>query len=317
MNLLAAVSATTHVITHVITLRLIGITLFVMPQPSVISTVAIRQQSSPAPVPFVAIMPNIPSHIMLGENPTLKVSTAAHASGSSPLNGDIEPHQAFLIFKDQDLQDVKGWEVMRLEDGYLAIPLHGEHLTLAGNSSNPPVTGNVNLGHITDPANPIPLRPEYRPPAYSDAAAVFEMPTGTLRTCAKTPGDPNTRIDVELDLTNDGSFTFRSGDKTLTVRGDAIVVAANAPFAYLKDPKTYHNEMVAHNEAYCRMLTSGQCWAGVHSLTRINLSSTGDGSGCKDQSGFRTNSNQSSRLPAVPPQINEIMNSECSNSRWP
>jgi hypothetical protein len=306
------------------TVHFVGITLFIVPPPSVISGVRLGQESPSSE--FVAIMPNIPSHILLAENPTTtaalaapghKVTTSRSAvtgepvrANGMPLNGDVEHHEAFLIFQEQDLLDVNGWEVKRLESHYLAIPLHGEHLTFVSDAPNPPVNATLPLRHLTDPMNPTPLRPEYMPPAYSDAAAVFEMPNGTLKVCSKDP-KAGARIDVEATLKNNGTFTIRAGNKSLTVAGSAIVVAAHAPFEYVNNHEVHATGM-PHNIVYCRMLVSGNCSTAIRSLT---IDSAGPGP-CKDPSIFITGTERRI-VPPVPPDINQLADFACSTTQWP
>lgn len=321
MNLIASAVATVH---------FVGITLFIPPPPPMITRLTGTPQSSPAE--FVAVMPNIPSHIVPPENPTAliapapaehKVTTARTAAldapaspRTSPLNSDVEHHEAFLVFTEQDLLDVQGWEVKRLELGFLAIPLQGEHLTFVNDAPDPAVNTTIALPHITNPSNPTNLRPEYQPPAYSDAAAVFEIPNGTLKPCAKDPGSWSSRIDVELTLTNHGTFTIRSGKKSLTVNGNAIVVAANTPFEYVNE-HTAHANGKPHNVVYCRMLTSGNCSAAMMAPADFTISHPNGGPPpCKDTNMAMPNGQQRI-VPAVPPTINSLMDYACSTTQWP
>src|SRR5258705_12645514 len=107
------------------TVHFVGLTVFIPPPPSVISSVTL-DQPSPSPE-FVAVMPNVPSHIMLPADQTAvsvpattgrKVATSRSTitdgpvrSSSTPLNGDVEHHEAFLIFQSKNLIDVNAWEV--------------------------------------------------------------------------------------------------------------------------------------------------------------------------------------------------------------
>src|SRR5258706_7111207 len=286
MSLFAVVVKTVTV--HVATIHFVGLVLFT-PPPSAITA---KLTTNPAPE-FVAIMPFVPSHIPPDSTP---IATAiavpdgsshksvsqppASAGGAQsatrapqithettfPANHPVEPHTAFLIFKDSDLLDVIGWEVKRFEPGYLGIQLTGEHLSFVSDAALQDVSTRLSLGRAGRAGAQ--LRPEYLPPDYSDAAAVFSIPNGQLAACAKGTNNPNslTRIDTELKLNNSGQLTIRSGTKNLTVVGDAFVVAAHIPSAH-----AVHQDPFAspHYTVYCTMTgtSAGLCTLPMASLT--------------------------------------------------
>jgi len=234
-----------------------------------------------------------------------KVATASNLS--------VETHIPFLIFQARDLVDVSGWEVKRFESGYLGIQLNGEHLNFVADGVNQAVNSNLALGHVGGQ-----LRPEYQPPAFSDAAAVFMIPVGDLRACGNVTGNPPivgplTRIDTELRLNNNGTFTIQAGTKRLTVDGDATVVAADVPFAYADHHGLSHTG-AAHYTFYCAMTgTSGACSAPMPSLSASNQILP-----CHDSSMVMTGDPASRmELPTIPSGLNLLMDFACSNSQWP
>ncbi|HWJ41619.1 MAG TPA: hypothetical protein VNT29_10805 [Candidatus Limnocylindrales bacterium] len=317
-------------IAQVATIHFLGIVVFIQPPDATRAT----RTESPSTI-TVAVMPNVPAHILAGApittaaavpsgpmhkatvqpapSPGSSQSAARFGSGvTPPENHIVEPHNAFLIFKDSDLLDVSGWEVKRFETGFLGIQLNGEHISFVADGPNQIDSSPLNLGQVTGQ-----LRPEYLPPAYSDAAAVFSIPNGELAACAKGTNNPGlmTRIDTELRLINSGQLTVQSGTKILTVRGDASVVAAMVPFTFAN-----HNELnpqsAAHYNVYCAMTGNvGPCSAPLADLSLVANPKILQ---CHDNTMITGGSPDSrENLPVIPNSIDHLLDVACSNSRWP
>jgi hypothetical protein len=325
MDLVTAAAKT--IVVHTAILHFVGLTFFTAPP----APESVKALNAPE---FVAIMPFVPSHISAGATDPRAVTNASPQKDQAktartdnsgqvqqiPLQSPnallVDPHVALLIFKERDLLDVTGWEVKRLETGFLSIQLTGEHLTFSGDLPNQNVNRSLALGRVTGSRQ---LRPEYMPPAYSDAAAVFDIPSADITACASLPVDPNkpfpflVRVDTELTLRNNGELTIKSGTKSLTVSGDAIVVAANTPLPYADHHDT-HTNGVPHNAVYCAMTTgNAPCNVAFPSQQDMNLHPIGQ---CHDDT-LVMGGGTVSRIPALPPTINALVDFACSNSQWP
>jgi hypothetical protein len=326
---LVTVAAKTIVV-HIAILHFVGLTFFTAP-PASESTKTLDDTE------FVAIMPFVPSHVSAGAtDPTIATSATSPqrmkthtarlddsvAGGSQPLTPSathsllFDPHVALIIFKDKDLLDVSGWSVKRLESGFLSIELTGEHLTFAGYLPNQNVSRSLSLGRVTGSTQ---LRPEYMAPAYSDAAAVFKIPNTDIAACASQPIDPAkpfpflVRVDTEVTLRNSGQLIIKSGAKSLTVIGNAVVTFANTPLPFADHQATATNG-VPHNGVYCTMTTgSAPCDVAFPSQQDMTLHPIGR---CHDAT-MVMEGGTVARFPAVPHRIDSLVDFACSNTQWP
>ena len=255
--------------------------------------------------------------------------SAPTISGTVPATPHIQAHTALLMFKERDLLNVKGWEVTRLDTGFLSIQLNGEQLSFETDAANQDVKPILGLGHLVAQE----LRSQFKPPSYSDAAAVFSIPTGTLTACRKVfvpappvptaigrvpldsapldpvPLDPTrNRIDTELTLNNGGTLTIRAGTKRLTVSGDATLIAANIPMGWAEG-KGVESSGIPHNTVYCMMM-AGDC--AIPALTKQASDTIKP---CNDTSGMRVPSGVT--LPSIPARIDSLIDFACSNTQWP
>jgi hypothetical protein len=150
---------------------------------------------------------------------------------------------------------------------------------------------------------------------YSAAAAVFDLGRSVVTACmsgATTSNqDPITRVDAEVVLANAGTVTIKeTGGKSLTLRGDAFVVALNVPppwaLHHLADPKSEKN----HFKVYCAMTGDTDCeWP----LMRPKIPPFPGP--CTDTSNLRP-----AGAPPPPdalPELTKAADLFCSTSSWP
>ena len=314
------------IVVHATILHFVGLTFFTAPPAS-------ESSKTLDDTEFVAIMPFVPEHVSGGAadatNATSPQRMKAHTARlddsvpggfqpSTPATHPLvfDPHVALIIFNDKDLLDVSGWNVKRLESGFLSIELTGEHLTFAGYLPHQNVSRSLSLGRVKGSRQ---LRPEYMSPAYSEAAAVFNIPNADIAACASQPIDATKpfpfliRVDTEVTLRNSGQLIIKSGAKSLTVRGDAVVILANTPQPFADHHATSTNG-VPHNAVYCTMTTgSAPCDVAFPSQEDMTLHPIGR---CHDAT-MVMDGGTVARFPALPHRIDSLVDFACSNTQWP
>lgn len=310
-----------------------------------------------------AILPGIHHTVA---NPTLRHEHRMHTVSTSPrtkvssttstsLSGDsanIEPHMALLIFpsgiRDQTKSD---WMAAPLPSvipalaGYEYVPLEGEHITfIADAPGNGAAQMPANMPKLPR-ANRGALKPEYQWP-YARAAAVVDIPEGTLEMCKPPETVASGRIDTQLILQTTGKLTIvavKAGAvKTLVIdtsRSPRIYVA-NVPPPRLQGAPTTVSDLHLrdpHHYAYFRMIGENPP-SGKRGIPVVETGAppvcacrqepafhvTGPGSGSDPTNPASTErrlmaSRQEIKEPPQPPSLLGVVvaNAECSNTQWP
>lgn len=263
-----------------------------------------------------AILPRIGSdhgmHISMGDTKLPRESDPSQ----------VEDHVAVVIYRNEDLLSDSGrWKTTgRLDNGWRYVELDGEHVEFLTNQRNGepripaelprPVPSESCLQVAGKPAT---LKDEFQGPNYKGAVAVFDIPFGTLDTCAAVTPSEAERIDTALLLRTKGVVvvaakkTTELAAKTLTLDGDAVVFVANVPPHYLlKGVPSPESQGAAHWEAYNAMLDT-QC-PGRPEPPRVtkpcNLSAI--------STAWKIASDRKTA-----PEVIRIVDSGCSNTQWP
>jgi len=224
---------------------------------------------------------------------------------------NVEPHTAMIAFDPQALVSVKGWKPAALgNDGWFYIELSGEHLTfvpdLANDAVTPPET--LLLPHL---GKTHALTTPYTYPNYAGAAAVFEIPTGTLNACVGS-GTTSGRIDTTLTLQTSDTLTITSTTekKSITLKAGYPVIIANVPLSYAM---THNPAGHAHNhfQVYCAMTGQAPCsWPPPATTSTIPTKPL---TTC-DNPHFRPAAGHQTPPPPPPLAMNDFA---CSNTQWP
>lgn len=220
-----------------------------------------------------AILPTIthdfnPSSIL---NPPTQVAAAPSSSASpsaapASFATHIEPHVALLVFREDIVVNDSQWYaspiVSRFPEAtelasYKYVQLTGEHVTFIVNAPNNLAAGlPANMPRLPTCGTTGELTSSYQWP-YSQAAAVVDIPEGTLSVCKKA--ELAGRIDTRLMLNTTGTLTVvatKSGIvKTL------VLNTTNNPTIYLANVPPPRGEGLApagvrsgHYLAYYRMI---------------------------------------------------------------
>ena len=305
---------TSHALIH-----FVGILAF-MTAPQSETTRAARPQLARTqfvPPRVVAVLPRIErvEHANPGMAQTARVKNPSQPAPIDWLAG-VENHAAILAFKETDEPVVTGWTKNHLwtsPDGeeWSYIKLNGERITFQTGAYNPPTSmANLALPHITE-ALDTPNRAlvaGYKPPAYSLAAAVIEIPGGALRPCASAADGVNGRIDTEVTLATSGPLKISGGSgKSLTLLGNATLFIGNLPLSYGMHTANDHYSL-DHYKAYCAM---------VSGATRCNLKEVEASIPVCGENQMRLPNGVDPPRTISPPTPMNLATFECSNSQWP
>jgi hypothetical protein len=227
----------------------------------------------------------------------------------------IEQHVAILAYHGKACAKAPCPGVtLRGVPGYRYIPLDGGrvHFQVNGENPEPTAASLPPLPHLaTCCPNMGKLSGAFRGPSYEGAAAIVDIPAGTLTSCgAQIAGmdASHKRIDTTLSLQSTGKTIVVSivrndaETTTLTLRADAAIIIANLPKPWVAGHRLdYHMTGTPHYQAYYGM-------------------GSGDGSACNSLENCS---------PIVPLCVDQAFlktdglidpftaSSECSNSQWP
>jgi len=278
----------------------------------------------------VAIMPRVTG---TETYPRLK-APAARVSNNEQLvtgGGTVEAHTAIIAFAPCDLLSSTGWEIKRLTDRLLYVELNGDRVTFRGDATNPRATLNdvSLLPHMGGS-----LQAEYAPTSTGPGtAAVFNIPQGAVRTCmADGKNDEGNmihqRVDTYLVLKTSQRLTVDAGPKQLVLDGSAVVYAADVPAAWIATVSTGAPQSstgsLPHYEVYCRMNgTAAACNPPAGSECTAIAPPGPAGAVPSPPAGCH----YCGELQMIPrggrdtdtdnARIFHLMNSECSNTRYP
>lgn len=246
---------------------------------------------------------------------------AAHASVST----NIEPHVALLIFHEDVVANDSQWQASTIVSRFpqaatLAswkyVKLTGEHITFIVDSpSNPRAKLPPNMPRLPrlPGATPTGLTSGYQWP-YSKAAAVVDIPEGTLSACHATTIAAG-RIDTRLTLNATGTLTIvaaKSGVvKTLVLNTSTnpTIYLVNVPPPRVKgtDAATAGD---SHFRAYCSMIGKDQTGTCSRPSVAANAEPV---LGCEPV--FFAPGSTTGGFLEVGPIFSA--NAECSNTQWP
>lgn len=291
------------------------------------ATARLATQSAIQTGPAVAIMPLVPlpsGGLIARAQPAPPQAFARVGGGGvvvSPTVGhtEVEPHKAVIVFRGSDLISSHGWDINHLNDDFLYIELNHDRITFSATGQNGPASlAGQQLYHI-----PGTLLADYGPPGYAAAAAVFTVPSGTLKACASgAPGTDGQRRDMELTLKNSGSVSINSGSKILTLKEGSTAYAANAPLPqlaqhqYNTDPT--HPSM-NHYLVYCWMTgaTSANCQPPVPGANDHGCTSCSHNENLPPPPGGGNNQHTANAYKIITPESTLSTSFECSNTMWP
>ena len=306
------------------------------------STVIPAQGLHPAlDIPLlVAIVPNVTiPHGMARERKAKRVAfSKTRPSRQSHSSDPVQSHTALIAFRTADRRAVNGWlpiPIGRTDSSgagpeWQYIVLSGERIRFQANGTNPRIQSlGDQVPHLIDQlqlsANSnYNLKPEYMSP-YTGAAAVIDLPVGTLTTCASQVIGVQNRIDTQILVNHTGDLvitgeTAAGPVKSLTLGEGAQIVFANVPLEYVE---TASGMDAGHYVVYCQMVN------GNATLTRcmepkLRGSATAGTTSCIDDVLRKINlgnrgrrAHHATAVARGPLPTAMLMNIECSNTQWP
>jgi hypothetical protein len=259
----------------------------------------------------------------------------------------VEDHQAALIFETASYVGSTNWKkydlkVKKGEKAFSYVLLDRDRVRFITNGAT---NETANLGDIQLPRLPqicdatSKLRRDFMPP-YTGAAAVFDIPEGSLKACLSTARDKPAakRLDTKIRLKTEDSFVISASTmkqtKELRLKsktGALNVAVANVPTRYLRGDYSVRPETAAdgmpHVHAYYGM-GDGNISSCTRTLQDWWDTEQPDVEPCDIPVDFRgiggTPSSRSQEAPfdvagALPPKMlkGTIYNFECSNTKWP
>lgn len=262
----------------------------------------------------VVILPNVPGPS--DPNPNLKKSTASNALSENQVTLSaiytVERHTAMIAYDNNaKAGPIQGWTEVPLDNsGWSYIPLNGEHLRFVSDTPDVPLTSTdgLNLPHIGNR----PLLSQYTPQgAYSGAAAVITIGSGTLGTCRGASATNVGRLDSILTLKAKKfvTITTDSGDKSLKLFAGWEVIIADIPLGFAQGTQS----SVGHNhfDVYCAMVGEVPC---VWPASPAKVAITQQPPVIPDCDVHFTTSTVAQRLH---PKIFSAGDFACSNTQWP
>lgn len=251
----------------------------------------------------------------------------------------VEDHDAVLVFRTASYHPTSNWgtpEIIKGPNGtktpFSFVRLDGDLVRFPSNSTTKTSLAGAklpSLGEEVCPAKMTALKAEYLPP-YTGAAAVFELPQGTLTPCLSTTSQGKERLDTKLVLTSPGSY-FTVSANTMKTRkelrlkatsGQVELLVANVPKRYLNGDTSVIAETALngmhHDHAYYEMgsTAAGSCNMNLEQWYQA-MKNTNQLAGIQ-----QCNMTGPSWKTAAGPS-GQILDSvlaasfECSNTQWP
>lgn len=259
----------------------------------------------------------------------------------------VEDHQAALIFETASYVGSTNWKkydlkVKKGETPFSYVLLDRDRVRFLTSGATNEV---ANLGDIQLPRLPeicsatSKLRRDFLPP-YSGAAAVFDIPEGTLKACLSTARDSPAakRLDTKVRLKTEGQFVISASTmkqtKELRLKsktGKLNVAVANVPTRYLKGDYSERPETAAdgmpHVHAYYGMGdgNTSDCtrtlkdWWETEQPEVEPCDIPADFRGIGATPSGRPQQNPVTMADGLPSAVMKgvIYNFECSNTQWP
>jgi hypothetical protein len=300
------------------------------PKPVVASTRQSNAKPAAAPAAQPAVPGNAPSdhpHVA-----ATQIGPAVHF-GPSP---HVEDHVAILAFPTASLApgSVVNWgtPIALPNTGTLAysyVKLDGDRVRFETNTNDNPIAtlANVKLPPLQKLCGPNALTSPFLPP-YEGAAAIFDLPVGTLNACMA-----GQRVDTEVSLSSNGFLVISASTIKMTKEirlkpgpsGRVDLIVANIPKSCLTGactPKlTTAIDGVSHAHEYYAMVgaNSAACssvgaWISdpvnarliPQSACVMSVPAAAGGLGMEEHLSKNT-----------PPPTTQVYNFECSNTQWP
>jgi hypothetical protein len=281
------------------------------------------------------------------------VSKAASAMALT----QVEEHWGFIAFKTCDYISSKGWAPTGLEalPGYLYVRLDGEQIRFAGTTTPPPnptpssdrrqplpndfgatLGPALNLPHMQPCCEKPGLWPEYLPPRYELAEAVFDLSTAT-RVTNGVGENTNNRADTMVTVANNGVLEIvgsKNGkEKVLRLNGTAQVMVGHLPpdFILGGSPKSgpphclAYSAMLVVRNSTCAKRAGCDATAAANRLTcdAQYVTQPPNGTGHSHinimaREGIDSGSTTASDT-TVPGDIRDQLrfDEQCSNTQWP
>ncbi|HYI12456.1 MAG TPA: hypothetical protein VEK57_25610 [Thermoanaerobaculia bacterium] len=250
----------------------------------------------------------------------------------------VEDHEAVLVFSTASYHPTSSWgtpQKIKKQDGtdtpYSFVRLEGDLVRFLSNSTAATSLAGAKLPALAGmvcPAKMQSLKPDYLPP-YTGAAAVFELPQGTLTTCLSTSSQGKDRLDTKLVLTSPGPY-FTVSASTMRTRKELRLKAANGQVELLvaNVPKRYlsgDTSVIAatalngihHDHAYFEMGSTGtgSCAMNLEQWYQVMKTQLGVVPPCS-----MTGPNWKTTPGEGPGKVLEAVAAasfECSNTQWP
>jgi hypothetical protein len=294
----------------------VGLALWTAP-PVDVNSVGTAQRRIVGTDPTVVVRSEPKVHVILpyvhytwnpsNSNQTNRMSASAHTNHAmsnaqiADKDGNtahVEDHVAVLItYTDSFVMDQSsGWpsptQIGTSEFSYVSLNAdslsvdpkphpspHLQFVTTGDTSSNPPLsTMTPLLPRLTGVTT---LDPDF---AYPRAAAVFDLPVGTMESCLSMTRIGKPRLDTSLALSTTRDLIVSSGDNRLHIKRSSkpdadpriVLLVANIPKRYLDGNYAEHSsnplEQVSHVNAYYALTTAscGSCaqnlkdWFDLH-----------------------------------------------------
>jgi hypothetical protein len=218
----------------------------------------------------VAIMPRVSGDTMTAvltstavSLPSQKLARTAAPRAISPTQ-TVEAHTAMIAYDQKYQMSITGWKAQTLSPlnpGWVYIELSGEKITFVSDTTDSDVNtpDHLSLPHLGHTLT----SPYTSASNYSGASAVFTISKGTLSACQNPSPSPDGtpgRMDTKLTLHTVKTLTITtaSGDKSVTLKAGAQVIAGNVPIAFAQ-LRTVSANAHMHYMVYCAMIAESPC----------------------------------------------------------
>jgi len=328
-------------------IHFVGICLFLIKPQGAANAVHVVMPKIEAPSSYQTVASQIRSSLHMGGDARTALNVPSASLGNT--GPSVEPHVAIIAFKKGSVLAANGWTPADLAtanpgENLQYIQLAGEHIridTMPG--LNPPIAQQFSQLSTDLPLPRIAgcsptLKPAYQPPAYSGAAGVIEILSGTLHGCNAEVKDQSgvkvveNRVDTEWTVRHNGAIVIRTtdGSKSLVLDPSAgQITVANVPMPWVSSFAQPLVNTEPHYVAYYNMTTSSapaQCAALGGPLRTVPacyvpppfIIVRGD-----DHSHNHDATNRVALVGKVATAADSggmgtmTNNSECSNSQWP
>ncbi|HYM60021.1 MAG TPA: hypothetical protein VEZ11_03920 [Thermoanaerobaculia bacterium] len=291
---------------------------------------------------------SVPSSAYAREAPTRPIQQTAvpYLVAVLPVvdtSSGIDSHKALIAFRQSQVVLANGWKPSLLRsdvpydhDHLLFVELTKDQVSFVATGVNGPSLAGFPLTLpslkklYTKPGLTPNMNADYTQAAsYVQAAAVFDLPVGSLNACMA--GQNNTRFDTLLKLNTDCFLLIVSGTKTLVLKAldnDDTVLVENLPWGYAAGDPKYAPSPTPHYHVYCDMVgvdgntctSTGFPKATDHGLAS-STNSTAPITQCKYNAMNapleRGRVTVGARGSKGPPPGTAAASFECSNTQWP